>query len=126
MPIEIQQIGRRKLRMINNSQNRTDLRIPPSNRLEKLQDTGFCSIRINDQWRIERQTPDLSFAGESCLILIDKKTFCMDAGCFPMMKKPHAGLQGTFECCENIMQACMGLSNIAKSSCKFAGDFRTC
>jgi proteic killer suppression protein len=37
IPIEIQQIGRRKLRMINNSQNLFDLRIPPSNRLEKLQ-----------------------------------------------------------------------------------------
>jgi toxin HigB-1 len=52
MPIEIQQIGRRKLRMINNSQNWNDLRIPPSNRLEKLQGSDFFSIRINDQWRI--------------------------------------------------------------------------
>ena len=52
MPIEIQQIGRRKLRMINNSQNWTDLRIPPSNRLEKLKGSDFYSIRINDQWRI--------------------------------------------------------------------------
>lgn len=52
MPIEIQQIGRRKLRMINNSQNWTDLRIPPSNRLEKLYGSDFFSIRINDQWRI--------------------------------------------------------------------------
>lgn len=52
--IEIQQIGRRKLRMLHNSQNLTDLRIPPSNRLEKL--TGnlknLYSIRINNQWRI--------------------------------------------------------------------------
>jgi proteic killer suppression protein len=52
IPIEIQQIGRRKLRMINNSQNWSDLRIPPSNRLEKLKGTYFYSIRINDQWRI--------------------------------------------------------------------------
>lgn len=52
MPLEIQQIGRRKLRMINNSQNWTDLRIPPSNRLEKLKGSYFFSIRINDQWRI--------------------------------------------------------------------------
>ena len=36
LPNEIQVIGRRKLRMINNSVNITDLRIPPSNRLEKL------------------------------------------------------------------------------------------
>ena len=52
MPIEIQKVGRRKLRMINNSQDISDLRIPPSNRLEKLKGTNFYSIRINDQWRI--------------------------------------------------------------------------
>ena len=54
IPIEIQKTGRRKLRMLNNSQNLMDLKIPPSNRLEKL--TGklkeYHSIRINDQWRI--------------------------------------------------------------------------
>ncbi len=52
IPIEVQQIGRRKLRMINNSQNWSDLRIPPSNRLEKLKGSDFYSIRISDQWRI--------------------------------------------------------------------------
>ena len=53
-PIEIQNIGRRKLRMINNSVDTTDLMVPPSNRLEKLKGTlkDFYSIRINDQWRI--------------------------------------------------------------------------
>lgn len=57
-PIEIQQIGRRKLRMLNNSQNLSDLRIPPSNRLEKLQGSEFYSIRINEQWRIVFQWID--------------------------------------------------------------------
>jgi len=52
LPIEIQNVGRRKLRMLNNSQNVDDLRIPPSNRLEKLKGNDFYSIRINDQWRI--------------------------------------------------------------------------
>ncbi len=53
LPLEIQEIGRRKLRMLNNSQNMADLTIPPSNRLEKLKGGGgFYSIRINDQWRI--------------------------------------------------------------------------
>ena len=53
-PPEIQQIGRRKLRMLNNSQSIGDLKIPPSNRLEKLSGMhrDFYSIRINDQWRI--------------------------------------------------------------------------
>ena len=54
MPIDVQSVGRRKLRMLNNSQDIADLRIPQSNRLEKL--TGklkeFHSIRINKQWRI--------------------------------------------------------------------------
>lgn len=52
--MEIQTTGRRKLRMLNNSQNIGDLRIPPSNRLEKLAGNlkDFHSIRINDQWRI--------------------------------------------------------------------------
>ena len=54
LPFEIQHIARRKLRMINNSQNINDLRIPPGNRLEKLQGDlkNQYSIRINDQWRI--------------------------------------------------------------------------
>lgn len=54
LPPEIQNIGRRKLRMINNSIDLNDLRIPPSNRLEKLSGNlkGYYSIRINDQWRI--------------------------------------------------------------------------
>ena len=54
MPIEIQNVGRRKLRMLNNSQDISDLRIPPSNRLEKLSGklNGHYSIRINKQWRI--------------------------------------------------------------------------
>jgi proteic killer suppression protein len=54
LPFEIQQIGRRKLRMINNSVSIIDLRIPPSNRLEKLSGNrkDYHSIRINDQWRI--------------------------------------------------------------------------
>ena len=54
LPIEIQQIGRRKLRMLNNSVSLVDLRIPPSNRLEKLkgEQKDYHSIRINDQLRI--------------------------------------------------------------------------
>lgn len=51
-PLEIQKIGRRKLRMLNNSHDLADLRIPPSNRLEKLRGTEYYSIRINNQWRI--------------------------------------------------------------------------
>ena len=54
LPKEIQEIGRRKLRMLNNSQSVLDLRIPPANRLEKLKGIlkDYYSIRINDQWRV--------------------------------------------------------------------------
>jgi len=54
LPKEIQEVGRRKLRMLNNSVDLADLRIPPSNRLEKLSGKlkNFYSTRINDQWRI--------------------------------------------------------------------------
>jgi len=40
--------------MLNNSVDLIDLRIPPSNRLEKLSGDlrNFYSIRINQQWRI--------------------------------------------------------------------------
>ena len=54
LPMDIQNTGRRKLRMLNNSQDLIDLKVPPSNRLEKLTGnlSGFYSIRINKQWRI--------------------------------------------------------------------------
>jgi proteic killer suppression protein len=60
LPMEIQSIGRRKLRMLNNSQNIQDLMIPPSNKLEKLKGDlkDYYSIRINDQWRIIFQWAD--------------------------------------------------------------------
>ncbi|MDN3654304.1 type II toxin-antitoxin system RelE/ParE family toxin [Ferruginibacter paludis] len=54
LPLEIQHMGRRKLRMLNNSADLTDLRVPLSNKLEKLASKlkAFYSIRINDPWRI--------------------------------------------------------------------------
>ena len=54
LPNEIQEVARRKLRMINNAQDVSDLRIPPANRLEKLKGEfqEYHSIRMNKQWRI--------------------------------------------------------------------------
>lgn len=54
LPNDIQDVARRKLRMINSAQSVNDLRIPPANRLEKLSGnlSGYYSIRINIQWRI--------------------------------------------------------------------------
>ena len=54
LPLSIQQVTLRKLRMLNRAVTLGDLRVPPANRLEKLaQDRiGQHSIRVNDQWRI--------------------------------------------------------------------------
>ena len=54
LPVTIQQVARRKLRMLNNALDLNDLRIPPANRLELLKANrkGQHSIRINDQYRI--------------------------------------------------------------------------
>lgn len=54
LPNEIQNVARRKFRMINNAQEINDLKIPPANRLEKLRGnlSEYYSIRINNQWRI--------------------------------------------------------------------------
>lgn len=54
LPADIQQVARRKLRMLNAAAVLEDLRIPPANRLEALKGErkGQYSIRINDQWRV--------------------------------------------------------------------------
>ena len=54
LPQNIQNIARRKLRMLNNAIDLNDLRIPPANHLEALKGNlkGQHSIRINQQWRL--------------------------------------------------------------------------
>ena len=54
LPQSIQSVALRKLIMIDNAGCLEDLRVPPTNRLEKLDGNrkGQYSIRINDQYRI--------------------------------------------------------------------------
>lgn len=54
LPVDIQAVALRKLRMLNQARALSDLRVPPGNRLERLgaDRAGQHSIRINDQWRI--------------------------------------------------------------------------
>ena len=54
LPPDIQAVGLRKLRLLNQAKVLGDLRIPPGNRLEALKGNraGQHSVRINDQWRI--------------------------------------------------------------------------
>jgi proteic killer suppression protein len=46
--------AKRKLEAINAAGRLEDLKVPPSNRLEKLKGDlkDFHSIRVNDQWRV--------------------------------------------------------------------------
>lgn len=50
----VQQVARRKLEVLDAAEALGDLRIPPSNHLEKLSGNkkGQYSIRINAKWRI--------------------------------------------------------------------------
>ena len=54
LPRDIQRLAARKLEILAAASQLKTLRIPPSNRLEKLKGdrSGQHSIRINDQWRI--------------------------------------------------------------------------
>lgn len=54
IPSDIQRVAARKLEMLAAASKLGSLRIPPSNRLEKLKGdrAGQFSVRINDQWRI--------------------------------------------------------------------------
>ena len=51
---ELLQRARNKLLIINAAATESDLNIPPGNRFERLKGDkkGWCSIRINDQWRV--------------------------------------------------------------------------
>lgn len=52
--VNIRSVAERKLQMLHRATRIDDLRVPPQNRLEKLQGDrfGMWSIRINDQWRL--------------------------------------------------------------------------
>ena len=54
LPPEIQDRALVKLLMLDASETIDDLRMPPSNKFEKLEGSlaGKYSIRINNQWRI--------------------------------------------------------------------------
>jgi proteic killer suppression protein len=54
IPRELWERIRIKLDLLNASTTMADIRVPPSNRLEKLRGSmaGLYSIRVNDQYRI--------------------------------------------------------------------------
>lgn len=54
IPSDIIKTAKRKLDMLHFAHAEIDLMVPPSNRFEHLKGVlyGYCSIRINDQFRI--------------------------------------------------------------------------
>ncbi|TGK41159.1 type II toxin-antitoxin system RelE/ParE family toxin [Leptospira andrefontaineae] len=54
IPPEIQSRALIKLLILENAEKEEDLKSPPANRFEHLKGNlrNYCSIRINDQWRI--------------------------------------------------------------------------
>lgn len=54
LPVHLWSVACRKLDMVNAARELIDLRIPPNNHLEALKGNlkGWCSIRINDQYRV--------------------------------------------------------------------------
>ena len=50
----VARVAKRKLEAVNAAGRIEDLRVPPSNHLEKLKGDlkGRYSIRVNDQWRV--------------------------------------------------------------------------
>jgi len=50
----VNNLGKRKLDMLNASFDEADLRVPPSNRFERLKGDlkGFCSVRVNERFRV--------------------------------------------------------------------------
>lgn len=53
-PPDLVRTARRKLDQVNQATTLNDLRVPPSNHLEKLKGDreGQHAIKINDQWRL--------------------------------------------------------------------------
>ncbi|PJZ65800.1 plasmid maintenance system killer protein [Leptospira wolffii] len=54
IPPEIQSRALIKLLILENAEKEEDLKSPPANRFEHLKGNlkNYCSVRINDQWRI--------------------------------------------------------------------------
>jgi proteic killer suppression protein len=60
LPPEIQKRALVKLLFLESSTSEDDLKSPPSNKFEHLKGKlkDYCSIRINDQWRIKFKLVD--------------------------------------------------------------------
>ncbi|EQA38200.1 plasmid maintenance system killer protein [Leptospira inadai serovar Lyme str. 10] len=67
IPPEIQSRALIKLLILENAEKEEDLKSPPANRFEHLKGNlkNYCSIRINDRWRITFKFSDGNCFGVS-------------------------------------------------------------
>ena len=65
----------RKLQIVDDACGEADLRIPPGNRFERLRGSleGWCSIRVNNQWRLIFQWN--SRRGEASSMYLDNHSY---------------------------------------------------
>jgi proteic killer suppression protein len=65
----------RRLQMLDDASTDADLRVPPSNHLEKLKGTlvGWYSIRVNEQWRLVFRWNGSS--GEASEVYLDNHSY---------------------------------------------------
>ena len=65
----------RRLQMLDDAATDADLRVPPSNHLEKLKGTlvGWHSIRVNEQWRLVFRWNGSS--GEASEVYLDNHSY---------------------------------------------------
>ena len=75
VPAEVEDRLFRKLQMIDDAVDDRDLRVPPSNHFEQLKGKldGYCSIRINRQWRLIFHWSDEK--GEASDLYLDKHEY---------------------------------------------------
>lgn len=75
IPADLQSRLFRKLQMLDDASSDADLRVPPSNHLEKLRGelAGWHSIRVNDQWRIVFQWNGSK--GEAAQVYLDNHSY---------------------------------------------------
>jgi toxin HigB-1 len=65
----------RKLQIIDDAMTDADLRVPPGDHFEKLLGklAGYCSIRVNDKWRLVFQWDD--GRGEATDVYLDDHSY---------------------------------------------------
>jgi proteic killer suppression protein len=73
IPADLRERLFRKLQLLSDATTDADLRVPPSNHFERLSGNleGWCSIRVNHQWRLIFRWSD----GQATGVYLDKHAY---------------------------------------------------